>query len=433
MRRRRPAHRRPRADRRRRRAWCCPGVGAFGACMDALRDAGLEDAGRTTRSTRAGRSSASASACRCCSTPARRTTRRAGSASSPAPSAGSPAGAAAAADAVEPADAGRSRTIRCSPGSATQPWVYFVHSLHGVPDDPATVAATCDYGGDVNAAFRQGNVFATQFHPEKSGACGPRAARPTSCASCRDRGVTMIELYPAIDLRGGQVVRLRRATTTDETVYGDDPVAVAALVRRRRRAVDPRRRPRRRAIGLAGEPAGRGRDRRRGAPVGPGCRPVAACAPSPTRRAGRRRRRPGGDGLGRGAASRARRAASPRSCPSRSVSTTATARSPCTAGPRASGVSARRRARAGSRRRAAFVITDIGRDGMLAGPDIDGLAAAAARADVPGDRQRRRRHRSPTSRRSPRVAGHRRGHHRQGALRGPVHRGRGAARCWSAR
>jgi glutamine amidotransferase len=54
------------------------------------------------------------------------------------------------------------------------PWVYFVHSLHGVPDDPAVVAATCDYGTELNAAFRLDNVFATQFHPEKSGAAGLR-------------------------------------------------------------------------------------------------------------------------------------------------------------------------------------------------------------------------------------------------------------------
>jgi glutamine amidotransferase len=52
------------------------------------------------------------------------------------------------------------------------PWVYFVHSLHGVPDDPAVVAATCEYGGTLNAAFRLDNVFATQFHPEKSGPTG---------------------------------------------------------------------------------------------------------------------------------------------------------------------------------------------------------------------------------------------------------------------
>lgn len=37
----------------------------------------------------------------------------------------------------------------------------------------------------------------------------------------------MAELFPAIDLRGGRVVRLRQGDYTDETVYGDDPLAVA--------------------------------------------------------------------------------------------------------------------------------------------------------------------------------------------------------------
>ncbi|MEO6652317.1 MAG: imidazole glycerol phosphate synthase subunit HisH [Ilumatobacteraceae bacterium] len=54
------------------------------------------------------------------------------------------------------------------------PWLYFVHSLHGVPRDPSVVAATCEYGVDLNAAFRLDNVFATQFHPEKSGTTGLR-------------------------------------------------------------------------------------------------------------------------------------------------------------------------------------------------------------------------------------------------------------------
>jgi imidazole glycerol-phosphate synthase subunit HisH len=53
-------------------------------------------------------------------------------------------------------------------GLGDDAWVYFVHSLHGVPDDPDVVAATVDYGGTLNAAFRSGNVFAVQFHPEKS-------------------------------------------------------------------------------------------------------------------------------------------------------------------------------------------------------------------------------------------------------------------------
>jgi glutamine amidotransferase len=57
-------------------------------------------------------------------------------------------------------------------GLGDEPWVYFVHSLHGVPTDPSAVAATCGYGGDLNAAFRVDNVFATQFHPEKSGSTG---------------------------------------------------------------------------------------------------------------------------------------------------------------------------------------------------------------------------------------------------------------------
>jgi glutamine amidotransferase len=53
-----------------------------------------------------------------------------------------------------------------------EPWVYFVHSLHAVPDDPSVVAATCEYGTTLTAAIRQGSVFATQFHPEKSARSG---------------------------------------------------------------------------------------------------------------------------------------------------------------------------------------------------------------------------------------------------------------------
>ena len=49
-----------------------------------------------------------------------------------------------------------------------EPYVYFVHSLHGVPDEDTMVAATVEYGTTLNAAFRRDNVFAVQFHPEKS-------------------------------------------------------------------------------------------------------------------------------------------------------------------------------------------------------------------------------------------------------------------------
>jgi len=48
---------------------------------------------------------------------------------------------------------------------------YFVHSYAPEPDGVA-VAAVCDYGGPFAAAVEQGNLFGTQFHPEKSGAAG---------------------------------------------------------------------------------------------------------------------------------------------------------------------------------------------------------------------------------------------------------------------
>jgi glutamine amidotransferase len=147
-----------------------PGVGAFGACMQALRSAGLE--APTIEAVRSGR-----------------------------PFLGICVGMQMLFDRSEEDAAARGLgvipgTVRWIPpgvkrpqmqwnrlevrhpddpmlgGLGDDPWVYFVHSLHGVPDDPDVVAATCEYGGTLNAAFRLDNVFATQFHPEKSGPTG---------------------------------------------------------------------------------------------------------------------------------------------------------------------------------------------------------------------------------------------------------------------
>ena len=60
-------------------------------------------------------------------------------------------------------------------GLADPTWVYFVHSY--APEMTDAVVATCDYGGDVVAAVEQDNVWATQFHPEKSGDSGMRLLR----------------------------------------------------------------------------------------------------------------------------------------------------------------------------------------------------------------------------------------------------------------
>ncbi len=51
-------------------------------------------------------------------------------------------------------------------------WVYFVHSF--APEPTPEVVATCDYGGPVVAAVQRGTLWATQFHPEKSSTAGLR-------------------------------------------------------------------------------------------------------------------------------------------------------------------------------------------------------------------------------------------------------------------
>jgi len=53
-------------------------------------------------------------------------------------------------------------------------YVYFVHSFVVWPDDPSVVAATTDYDGDRVAAVVRDNVWAVQFHPEKSSGVGLR-------------------------------------------------------------------------------------------------------------------------------------------------------------------------------------------------------------------------------------------------------------------
>jgi glutamine amidotransferase len=49
---------------------------------------------------------------------------------------------------------------------------YFVHSYYAEPDDPSLVIGTTDYGQPFASVVARGNLVATQFHPEKSGADG---------------------------------------------------------------------------------------------------------------------------------------------------------------------------------------------------------------------------------------------------------------------
>ena len=49
---------------------------------------------------------------------------------------------------------------------------YFVHSYVFFPAEESCVIGTCDYGGEFTAVFEHENIFATQFHPEKSQKAG---------------------------------------------------------------------------------------------------------------------------------------------------------------------------------------------------------------------------------------------------------------------
>lgn len=56
-------------------------------------------------------------------------------------------------------------------------YVYFVHSYYLEADDPKIVTATTQYGAVIQASVECGNIFATQFHPEKSSDAGLRMLR----------------------------------------------------------------------------------------------------------------------------------------------------------------------------------------------------------------------------------------------------------------
>jgi phosphoribosylformimino-5-aminoimidazole carboxamide ribotide isomerase len=190
-----------------------------------------------------------------------------------------------------------------------------------------------------------------------------------------------VQLYPAIDLRGGRVVRLTQGDYDRETPYGDDPVAVAESF------------------------AGAGAEwihvvdldaARTGSPenrsiVGAIARAVAGGAQVQTG---------GGVRTAADAEQLARLGVARVVMGSAAVKDPGLVREASSVGPVAVGLDHRDGelavhgwtevsgvelvdALGWFPTAAAFVITDIGRDGMLAGPDVDGLRAAAQQSDVP--------------------------------------------------
>jgi len=56
-------------------------------------------------------------------------------------------------------------------------WFYFVHSFHAAPSEARHNAGETDYGGRFTSALARDNIFATQFHPEKSATHGLQVYR----------------------------------------------------------------------------------------------------------------------------------------------------------------------------------------------------------------------------------------------------------------
>jgi len=59
-------------------------------------------------------------------------------------------------------------------GIKDQDYFYFVHSYKCVPSNDSEIAALTEYGQEICAVIEKNNIFATQFHPEKSGDIGLR-------------------------------------------------------------------------------------------------------------------------------------------------------------------------------------------------------------------------------------------------------------------
>ena len=154
------------------RAVVLPGVGAFGACMDALRTSGLDAVAieAAVAASQGGRPFLGI----CVGMQL----LYEGSAESPQhPGLGVLPGRLSLLPATEKRPQMQwnrldiSRPSRLFSTVDDPVWVYFVHS-YAADATGEHVVATCDYGGPVSAAVENGLLWATQFHPEKSGGTG---------------------------------------------------------------------------------------------------------------------------------------------------------------------------------------------------------------------------------------------------------------------
>ena len=69
------------------------------------------------------------------------------------------------------------RSSKLLSGVQNESWVYFVHSYRIVSQEKEITMASTEYGTTFPVVIEKGNVFGTQFHPEKSGVIGEKIIR----------------------------------------------------------------------------------------------------------------------------------------------------------------------------------------------------------------------------------------------------------------
>ena len=332
-------------------------------------------------------------ACSSCSSAARRARTRAGSASSPAgcvrlPRDAAPGSRSRTWAGTDPRAGRRATAARSARHPRRRLLLLRAQLLPRPGARRGRRARRAEHGVDFCAAVARDNVFALPVPPrEEPGARGWRCCAHSSAGEKpRDRML----VFPAIDLLGGDAVRLEQGRRESVTVYDARALGGGGPVRRRRRHAPARRRSRRRVHGRHRERKRQPRDdraHRRRAPASTS-RSAAACASlddcAAAARRGRAaapcsaRRRCKDPGAGRGGvralagADRGRGRRARRQGRRRGLDRGDRRR--------------RRRRRPGGRARparAAVLYTDIARDGMRGGPEPRGDGAARARACCP--------------------------------------------------
>ena len=134
---------------------------------------------------------------------------------------------------------------------------YFVHSYHVVPEDDALVLTTTDYGYAFVSGIQKGNIIATQFHPEKSGAAGLRILRNFLETAGEPSAAVQTPRHTRLASRANRSLTLEEAASRDkveiENTNKGGPIAMADFTITNEASLEDLRKATRKIIARLGE------------------------------------------------------------------------------------------------------------------------------------------------------------------------------------